>query len=369
MIGRLLIICGLIGLLTSCGNDQTYKIEGKLSNLQDSVLYAVFENEDVKVIDTVVVSKSGEFTIKLKQGDFTEATLFYDDKTHWVTCFIEKGQTVKISGDATYPALLQIKGGAVNNRLSVIKKEMAPLLKEQTDLIRQLNRSSISDTANPIEDTEMVSKLVNINHQLLEHAAQTIRKYPTEEASVILIRRYFVDPDDTRTMDELLAVLSPDLDNHYQVKSLKEYSSRAKRTALNAEAPDFQVRNIYGQSLSLDSFPDTYILLTFTAPWCDMCHTDNLYLDDIANQYEAGQVQQVLVSLADYQNAVREMLAKDSIRWNLVTDSAGQAVRLIDLYNVSAIPRCFLIDENKRIILKTDNGMEIKQVLNDLLSE
>ena len=176
MIGRLLIICGLIGLLTSCGNDQTYKIEGKLSNLQDSVLYAVFENEDVKVIDTVVVSKSGEFTIKLKQGDFTEATLFYDDKTHWVTCFIEKGQTVKISGDATYPALLQIKGGAVNNRLSVIKKEMAPLLKEQTDLIRQLNRSSISDTANPIEDTEMVSKLVNINHQLLEHAAQTIRK-------------------------------------------------------------------------------------------------------------------------------------------------------------------------------------------------
>ena len=100
-----------------------------------------------------------------------------------------------------------------------------------------------------------------------------------------------------------------------------------------------------------------------------MCHTDNLYLDDIANQYEAGQVQQVLVSLDDDQNAVREMLAKDSIRWNLVTDSAGQAVRLIDLYNVSAIPRCFLIDENKRIILKTDNGMEIKQVLNDLLSE
>ena len=183
------------------------------------------------------------------------------------------------------------------------------------------------------------------------------------------MRRYFVDPGATRTMDELLAVLSPDLDNHYQVKSLKEYSSSAKRTALNAEAPDFQVRNSYGQSLSLDSFPDTYILLTFTAPWCDMCHTDNLYLDDIANQYEAGQVQQVLVSLDDDQNAVREMLAKDSIRWNLVTDSAGQAVRLIDLYNVSAIPRCFLIDENKRIILKTDNGMEIKQGLNDLLYE
>ena len=75
----------------------------------------------------------------------------------------------------------------------------------------------------------------------------------------------------------------------------------------------------------------------------------------------------LLVSLDDDQSGVRKVLAKDSIDWNLVTDSAGQAAMLVDLYNVSALPRCFLIDEEGKIILKTDNGVEIKQTLENLI--
>ena len=32
---------------------------------------------------------------------------------------------------------------------------------------------------------------------------------------------------------------------------------------------------------------------------------------------------------------------------------AGQAAMLIDLYNVSVLPRCFLIDEDHKILMKT----------------
>ena len=63
------------------------------------------------------------------------------------------------------------------------------------------------------------------------------------------------------------------------------------------------------------------------------------------------------------------MIVKDSITWNVVTDSAGQAMQLIDLYNVSALPRCFLIDEEKRIIMKTDNEVEIRQTLEKLIED
>jgi hypothetical protein len=45
------------------------------------------------------------------------------------------------------------------------------------------------------------------------------------------------------------------LKDFYLVKELEQYSARAKRTALGAEAPDFSVRNIYGNTVSLDSFP------------------------------------------------------------------------------------------------------------------
>ena len=67
-------------------------------------------------------------------------------------------------------------------------------------------------------------------------------------------------------------------------------------------------------------------------------------------KYPKEKVDMLLVSLDDDQAEVRKVLAKDSIGWNLVTDSAGQAAMLVDLYNVSALPRCFLIDEEGKII-------------------
>lgn len=53
MIRRLLLVVGIIVSLSSCGGDIAYRIEGKLTNLEDQTLYAVFENEDIKVVDTV----------------------------------------------------------------------------------------------------------------------------------------------------------------------------------------------------------------------------------------------------------------------------------------------------------------------------
>ena len=89
MIKRLLLIVGIVVSLSSCGEDIAYRIEGKLANLEDQTLYAVFENDDIKVVDTITCEKPGQFLIERKQGDFREVTIFFEDKTHWVT-FIRK---------------------------------------------------------------------------------------------------------------------------------------------------------------------------------------------------------------------------------------------------------------------------------------
>lgn len=104
-----------------------------------------------------------------------------------------------------------------------------------------------------------------------------IQEHPDEEASGVLLQYYFMNPDDTRKMDELLAVLSPKLKDFYLVRKLQDYSMKAQRTSLGAEAPGFNVKNVYGHTVSLDSFPQRYLLLAFTAPWCDMCQTEDLF--------------------------------------------------------------------------------------------
>ena len=369
MIKRLLLIFGIIVSLSSCGEDVAYRIEGKLTNLEDQTIYAVFEGDDSKVVDTIVCKKPGQFSIEQKSGDFRMVTLFFEDRLRWVNVYLQKGEKVTLSGDINYPALVQVKGGRINDQLHTLKKEMAPLLKEQADLLAILRKDNKGNQNSSIEETDVASRLTNVSHLLVEKAMEIIKNNPDEEASVVLLERYFTNPDDTRKMDELLAVLSPKLKEFYLVKGLEDYSAKAKRTALGVEAPEFNIKNIYGKAFSLDSFPDKYLLLAFTAPWCDMCQTENLYLNEVATKYSKDKIDMLLISLDDNPLEVRKLLAKDSIAWNLVTDSAGQAAMLINLYNVSALPRCFLIDEQGKIILKTDNGMEIKQTLENLIEQ
>ena len=308
MIKKLALIIGFIICLSSCGKDYVYRIEGELSNLEDQTVYAVFEKDNYKVVDTVACTKPGQFQIDQNEVGFHCVTIFFADKEHWVTAYLEPGETVKITGDANSPLLLQVKGGRTNDKLTAFKKKIAPLLTELTNLSNSLNSKDLNDT---IEETDIAARLANVNMQLSEEAIRYVKENPNEEASVVLIQSFFSDPDDTRKIDELLALLNPRLKDFYLVKELEQYSARAKRTALDI----------------------------------------------------------LLVSLDDNSDNVRDVLKKDSIAWNLVTDSAGQAAMLIDLYNVSVLPRCFLIDEDHKILMKTENGIEIKQTLENLFED
>ncbi|MCD7935549.1 MAG: AhpC/TSA family protein [Tannerellaceae bacterium] len=359
----LFIILGII-YMTACGEKPAYRIEGKLENLKDETVYVVFEKDDITRIDTLTCEKPGQFSVERKEGDFNSITLFFENKTTWITVYPERGEKITITGDMNYPSLLQVKGGKINNELTAVRKRMGDLLKEHRDLTAQLKNTGNLDT---LDENELNSRLTNVNHQIIEQVGRYIQDNPDQKASVILMQTFFADPDDTRKLDEYLALLDPALKNYYLVRELEQFSERAKRTALGAEAPGFSVKNVYGETVSLDSFPEKYLLLTFTAPWCDMCQTETLHLDEIVHKYPKEQLDMVVVSLDDDLKGVREVLAKDSIQWNLVTDSAGQAAMLLDLYNVSALPWSYLIDEEGKIILKTENGIEIKQTLEKIL--
>ena len=353
----------LMLLLTACSDNAVCRFEGKITNLEEDTVYVVFESEEKSMVDTILCDPPGRFRLELNQEDFQQATFFFDDRTAWFTVYLDDRQAkkIEITGDVRFPTLMQAKGGRTNNELSLFRKKVESLLKEDTRIRQTIVNASLT------QNNELISRSADIKSQLTEQALTYIHENPGKASSVVLIKTYFADPDDTRRIDELLITLTPEIQDHYLVSDLQQYSIRAKRTALGAEAPDFAATNIYGHSVSLDSFPQKYILLTFTAPWCDMCHTDELYLNEIDRKYKKAELEQLLITLDDDLLGLRAILKSDSIKWNLIADSAGQATKLFDLYNVSILPRFFLIDDEGRIILKTEAGVEIKQTLERLI--
>ncbi|MDR0843956.1 MAG: TlpA family protein disulfide reductase [Tannerella sp.] len=362
MLKRLFFIGCIICLFVSCEEGPAYEVKLRFSDLKPQDIYAVFEAADSKSVDTLSYDGLKDLIIRRQDGDFRTLTIYFENRTQWISVYLEPHKKVSVTGEALYPQLLQIKGGKINDRLTAFRKEVSPLLKEQVLLLNGIN-------ASPNGAGEKNVRLANLYHEICSRAERFIKKNPEDEASAILIRDFFFSPDNPLQTEELLNTLSPKLDDFYVVKDLKTFCEKSKRTMAGAQAPDFNIRNVYGTPYNISSFNNRYFVLAFVATWCDKCQTDELFLDKIISSFPDDQLDVMLVSLDENPREVRDLIHNDSIRWNVVTDSAGQAISLLDLYNVKALPLCFLIDKDGKIILKTENGVELEKVLEEFIEK
>ena len=357
---RFLYISGILFVLFSCNNTNIYQIKGQLSNLEDEHLYVVFEAPESIHIDSIVCDEKGQFAIFHEQDDDLQViTFYYHDRYQWFKVYPEAGKPVRVKGDATYPQLLQIKGGRINNMLSQFKKKATPVLKELTDL--QKNDATL--------DGESAMNQSKLNLELRNIVQDFIAKNPHEEASAVLISDYFSKPDDIEQTERLLELLSPELNDFYTVRNMRKEIEKYHTTQAGAKAPDFEVTNIYGQSFTVYSFANKHLILAFTALWCDMCQTEVMMLDDIASKYAKDSLEILLICLDDDLGEIREMVRNDTIQWNLVADSAGQSIQLFESYNVNSLPKCFLMDTEGVIMLNTMSGEELKQKVDDVMNQ
>ncbi len=361
---KLLFIGCISYLFAACTKDAAYQVDIKLSNLEAQDIYAVFEALDSKHVDTIVCRPSETISIIRQEGAYTTLTIYFENHKDWITVYLEPHKKITVSGDALYPRLVQIKGTRTNELLSDFRKKVAPLLKEKTELSGSIDTTThIRPDHNKAEHT---SRLANIDHELTTQAEHFIRKHPDDEASAVLIQEYFLDPENPLPAETLINILDAKLNDSYVVRNLKAYCQKAKRSMVGAKAPDFEITNIYGTSYTQHSFAGKYCLLAFTATWCDMCQIEKMMLDKIAEKSHPETLEIMLVSLDEDPQEVRNFIKNQTIRWNICTDSAGQAIHLLEAYNISSLPRCFVLDKNGTIVLKTDNGIELKQSLEAL---
>jgi peroxiredoxin len=353
------IIINVVFLLSSCSKGNFYKVEGELSNLSGTTLYVAYESSGGNVFDTIQTDSKGYFSMVHEAIDGLQSVvIYYQDKERWFTIYPEAGTPVKIKGDAQYPQLVQVKGGRINNKLSEYKSKAAALLKEQADMENESGKES-SGSSN--------HQSANITLRLRRIAQDFIKKNPKEEASAVLLSKYFSDPEENILQsEELLNILSPELNDFYIIKNLRNRVEKAKESIAGAKAPYFNITNIYGQTFTPDSFLNKYYILAFTALWCDLCQTEMMMLDQLSAEYPKDSLEIMMISLDDDSQEVLELLEGDTVKWNLVIDSAGQAIDLFDKYNVNALPKCLLMDKDGIIMLRTTNGVELKETVDGL---
>ena len=146
-----------------------------------------------------------------------------------------------------------------------------------------------------------------------------------------------------------------------------EYRLRAAEMTLGKPAPDFNLKDIYGETVSLKGFRGKVVLLDFWATWCGPC-IDELPTLKAIHEKHKHNTEFALISISADANdeTVAKFVEKNKMPWIHIREIEEMQAK----FNVISIPHYTIIDRNGLIREdKLHGGVEIDAALSSLLAE
>ena len=348
--------------LFSCkGDPNAFEINGRLDNVEGSYFLASHEKGDSIIIDTIQISKEGDFSFAGKIDTLTTMCLYLNrdtDTPSYLYVFVDKGLDIDIKGDAFLPDLVKVNGGDINNDLTDFKKENEELLKSRAQILGSALDDSL-EVKGVNGEKNFVMNLKNINFELSNIASDYVKKYPEKIASVMLINNFFKDEASIPRLDETLELLKGKAANFPLTEELKQFSAKIKMSSVGVQAPYFSLKDNKDKQFNINQFRGKYILLSFLSTDCDVCHDEKAeaiaVFEEMKKKKENIEFVSVIKDIEDI--SIKEAYS-DSLKWTLLPEYGGWAGKTFDLYNIREIPYNILISPTG-VILERDVQLDL----------
>jgi peroxiredoxin len=329
-------------------------IEGQIFNLTTNNLYLITTTDPIK-IDTIQ-AKDGRFVYTASSDSVVPILIRMEEEHVWITVWAKNEDKIKIKGDVNCPELIEIEGNEINNFLTEFKIKNQSLIRERCDWVEKEN----PDNAIQINELEKLLK---------EEAEKFIQVHPASVASLVLIQDYLLSNKDQEQIAPYLSMIEGAAKEDRLYRRLNAIVERYRRTAIGKPAPDFSLISEEKDTLSLATFKDKYLLLTFEASWCTVCEEDYNVLADIRKKFPKDKLDILTIALDENKSDWGKLAQKKKITWHQVTDTYGLASEMISLYNINTIPNNFLIDEKGIIFAKDIPVDSLKTLLNEKIKK
>nr|WP_256502643.1 TlpA disulfide reductase family protein [Desulfuromonas sp. KJ2020] len=127
-----------------------------------------------------------------------------------------------------------------------------------------------------------------------------------------------------------------------------ETSVPAGRVVVGSIAPDFTLKNLKGEPVSLAQFRGKVVFLNFWASWCPPCREEMPSMERLNEVFGSSDFVMLAVNVEDDgPRSVPEWLKENPYTFPILFDPQGQEKMR---YGVTAIPETFLIDKKGVVV-------------------
>ena len=108
-------------------------------------------------------------------------------------------------------------------------------------------------------------------------------------------------------------------------------------------APEFQLPNLEGQSISLGDFRGKSVLINFWTTWCPPCRSEMPYIQEVYEEWSDKGLVVLAIDIGESSSKVENFMQSYNLSFPVLLDS-NQSVSL--KYRIRAIPTTFFIDKD-----------------------
>ena len=344
----------MTGLAVSCINERP-NLSGHIEMDRDTLLIEVSSvlGQYKGYIDTVVL-RNGYFETSIPDSaSFVYFVPKPKSESEMITMCPTRilflpGDRMTVSGSVNAP---EISGTELYDALN-LQTEMKAAERAWMEKLQQMHGLYTFDNRNAAAIDSLRKEVRTAVKRLDETRLELVGKEPANIASAYAaiflpeeesIEAYGMFDESVRN-----SAIAPVLDYFISYnRNVIQKKQNWKSLQPGVQAPDFRLKNLEGEYMTLDSFKGKYLLLDFWGTWCGWCIKGIPGLKKYYEKYK-DRIEFASIDCKDTEEEWREGVAEHELPWTNLFNGDGQEVILA--YGIQAYPTMIIIDPEGKVV-------------------
>ena len=355
-------------LLLSCQNPTGLAVKGT-TDLQNgtALLHIIADaNNQPQVLDTLTVNQ-GAFGLEIEIEEPRIHFLQIQGENGNFPFIAEKGN-LKIELYKDSLGASKATGTVSNDDFMKYKKETQVYITSLNSIGNDLQQATILNDTLLVQDLR--EQYEDVRVQIQDYELNFIKSAPNSFISILILERFLASNILSQIeAKELFDGFTERIKNTASGRAVGARLSEPQKAEVGQIAPFFEGPNPEGGIFDLASNLGKVTIIDFWASWCRPCRVENPNLVRLYKKHKDRGLQIIGVSLDKTKPKWVQAIADDGLIWSHVSHLKFWNDPIAKMYQVSAIPATFILDEKGVILTRDLRGPQLEQKIDELLGK